>query len=165
MGCVLTENELVEVLQDARNQGQRIVTTNGCFDVLHTGHVRYLQSAKNLGDLLVVLVNSDASVSRLKGPKRPVQNEEDRAEMLAALACVDYVAIFHHDTPVQLLERVRPNIHAKGGDYDAENLPEAPILRGMGAEMVFLPVIEGRSTTSIIQRVLDAYGPTPHATH
>lgn len=165
MGQVLSENQLVETLQELRRAGKQIVTTNGCFDVLHIGHVRYLQAAKKLGDVLVVLVNSDASVSRLKGPKRPVMNEDDRCEMLAALSFVDYVAVFHHDTPVQMLERIRPNIHAKGGDYDASNLPEAPILEGMGCEMAFLPVIEGRSTTSIIQRVLDAYGPTPHAAH
>lgn len=156
---VLETEALVEAIQTHQRQGQRVVTTNGCFDVLHVGHLRYLQAAKQLGDILVVLVNSDASVQALKGPNRPILPQEERAEILAGLDCVDYVGIFHQDTPIDVLERLRPHIHVKGGDYDVKNLPEAPVLEGMGTELVFIPTIEGRSTTNIIQRILTTYQP------
>ncbi len=161
---VLDENTLVEILTALRHQGKRVVTTNGCFDVLHLGHLRYLQAARAQGDVLAVLLNSDASVSRIKGPKRPITPEGERAELLAGLSCVDYVTIFHHDTPVQLLQRIRPNVHVKGGDYTAQTLPEAAILEGMGTEMAFIPMVEGRSTTNIIQRIVESYQPH-NATH
>jgi D-glycero-beta-D-manno-heptose 1-phosphate adenylyltransferase len=133
-----------------------VVTTNGCFDVLHVGHLRYLEAASEVGDVLVVLLNSDDSVRQIKGPRRPIVPEEERAEMLAGLACVDYVAIFHKDTPIELLERIRPNVHVKGDEYSAASLPEATVLEGMGTELAFIPMVPGRSTTNIIQRIVEA---------
>lgn len=153
MSNVLAIEELVEAVQAHQLKGSRIVTTNGCFDVLHVGHFRYLSAAKALGDILVVLVNSDSSVQRLKGPSRPIVPEDERAELVAGLECVDYTCIFPQDTPVEYLERIRPHIHVKGGEYTAESLPEAPILEGMGTELVFIPMVEGRSTTNLIQRI------------
>jgi D-beta-D-heptose 7-phosphate kinase/D-beta-D-heptose 1-phosphate adenosyltransferase len=148
--------ELRRLLEARRAGGERIVSTNGVFDVLHVGHVRYLQAARQLGDLLVVGVNSDACTRRLKGPTRPIVPEAERAEILAALACVDYVTIFDEDTPTALLEIIRPDIHVKGGDYDVETLPETPVVRRYGGEVVTLPFVEGRSTTGIVARILAA---------
>ena len=156
---VLEQDDLIDVLTDLRHEGRRVATTNGCFDVLHVGHLRYLEAAKDVGDILVVLLNSDPSVQRLKGASRPIVPEAERAEMLSGLACVDYVCIFNQDTPVDLLERIRPNTHIKGGDYSAQSLPEAPVLEGMGTEIVFIPLIEGRSTTNLVQRILEVYQP------
>lgn len=156
---ILDRDTLLEVLQEHRQKEQRIVTTNGCFDVLHVGHLRYLQAAKQIGGILVVLLNSDASVRTIKGQSRPVVPEDERAEMLAGLECVDYVAIFHEDTPIRLLELIRPNVHIKGAEYSSETLPEATILEGMGTELVFMPMIPGRSTTNIIQRIVETHQP------
>jgi rfaE bifunctional protein nucleotidyltransferase chain/domain len=136
-----------------RAAGRRIVFTNGCFDILHAGHVRYLQQARDLGDVLVVAINSDASVRRLKGSGRPVNCEADRASVLAALACVDHVAIFTQDTPVQLVARVRPDVYVKGGDYDEASLPEAAVVRSYGGEVRILPLLAGRSTSAILARM------------
>ena len=135
-------------------RGQRLVFTNGCFDLLHVGHVRYLQAARALGDALVVAVNGDASVRALKGPARPVTNEEDRAEVLAALACVDAVTIFHEERVTELVRAIRPQIYAKGGDYTVESLEagERAALEEIGAEICILPLVPGKSTTSILAR-------------
>lgn len=137
---------------DAR--GQRLVFTNGCFDLLHVGHVRYLEAARALGDALVVAVNGDASVRALKGPSRPVNSEEDRAEVLAALACVDAVTIFHEDRVSALLRTIRPHIYAKGGDYTIDSLDpgERAVLEEIGAEVRILPLVPGKSTTSILAK-------------
>jgi rfaE bifunctional protein nucleotidyltransferase chain/domain len=137
-----------------RADGKRVVFTNGVFDILHVGHVRYLQAARALGDALLVGVNSDASVRRLKGPARPVNLEDERAEVIAALACVDGVCVFGEDRPDTLIEAVRPNIHAKGGDYAGPDaLPETPLVRRLGGEVVILPLVPGRSTTRLITRM------------
>jgi D-beta-D-heptose 7-phosphate kinase / D-beta-D-heptose 1-phosphate adenosyltransferase len=145
-------------LGEARERGRRIVFTNGCFDVLHVGHTRYLEEARALGDLLVVGLNSDSSVRGLKGPRRPIVPEADRAETLAALAAVDYVVLFDELTPEALLRRVRPDIHAKGGDYRAEDLKEAPLVRSLGGEVKVMPLVEGHSTTDIVRTILERYG-------
>ena len=135
-------------------RGQRIVFTNGCFDLLHTGHVRYLQAARALGDALVVAVNGDASVRALKGPTRPINSEEDRAEVLAALACVDAVCIFHEERVTGLVGAIRPHVYAKGGDYTVASLDpgERAALEEVGAEIRILPLVPGRSTTAIIEK-------------
>ena len=117
---IFNRNELATVLQQLKSEGNVIVTTNGCFDVLHLGHLRYLQAARQLGDLLVVAINSDASVRELKGENRPLIPEDERAEMLAGLECVDYVVIFPELTPIELLSELKPDIHVKGGDYKLE---------------------------------------------
>ncbi len=153
MGEVLKPAELIDRLASLRGQSA-IVTTNGCFDILHVGHLRYLQACKEPGETLVVLVNSDASVRRLKGPQRPIVNESDRAELIAGLGCVDYVVLFEEDTPEPLLKQIQPNYHAKGAQYTPENLPEMDTLRRIGAAVRFVPMIENRSTTNVIDTIL-----------
>jgi rfaE bifunctional protein nucleotidyltransferase chain/domain len=156
MGQVVRDwAELAALLEARRARGERIVTTNGVFDVLHVGHTRYLQAARALGDLLVVGVNSDACTRRLKGLTRPIVLESERAELLAALSCVDYVTLFDDPTPMALLEALRPHVHAKGGDYDPEQMPETPVVRRGGGEVVILPFEAGHSTSDIVQRILN----------
>jgi len=150
---ILLRERLAHALEDLRRDGKRIVLTNGCYDLLHLGHVRLLQQAKTLGDLLIVAVNSDASVRRLnKGPERPLTPEEARAEVLAALECVDFVTIFDEDTPIETILALRPDVHVKGGDYRAEELPEASAAREVGAEIRILPLVQGFSTTELLRR-------------
>lgn len=131
-----------------------MVFTNGCFDLLHVGHVRYLQAARALGDVLVVALNGDASVRALKGPTRPINSETDRAEVLAALECVDYVTIFHTERITDLAREVRPHIYVKGGDYTVESLDpgEVTALREAGSDIQILPLVPGKSTTAIIEK-------------
>jgi D-beta-D-heptose 7-phosphate kinase / D-beta-D-heptose 1-phosphate adenosyltransferase len=143
----------LELVERVRAAGGTVVATGGCFDLLHAGHVSTLQSARRLGDCLIVLLNSDRSVSVLKGPARPVVSEHDRARLLESLRCVDAVVIFDDATPVPMLERLRPQIFAKGGDYEAEQLPETTAMRRWNGQTVVLPTLEDRSTTSLIQRV------------
>src|SRR5437763_11670845 len=128
--------ELSHRCEKLRSAGNKIVATNGCFDLLHVGHVRYLQAARALGDLLVVGINADTSVRRLKGPARPLVPEAERAELLAALECVDHVVSFEEDTPEALIADVRPHVHVKGGDYRPEDLPEASLVRELGGEVI-----------------------------
>lgn len=135
-----------------KNEGRRVVFTNGCFDLLHSGHVQLLAQARALGDFLVLGLNSDRSVSALKGPARPVNSETDRARILAQLPYVDAVVIFDEDTPVELMQKVRPAIHVKGGDYVKEKLPEYAVMQKLGGEIVILPFRKGYSTTSILAR-------------
>ena len=152
MGQVLNAEQLIERLAPLRGQSA-IVTTNGCFDILHVGHLRYLQACRSMGDVLVVAVNSDRSVRNLKGPHRPIVSEEERAELIAGLGCVDYVVLFDEPTPEALLRKIRPDIHVKGAQYTEENLPEAATLREIGARIEFAPMVEGRSTTNIIEKI------------
>lgn len=135
-----------------RSQGKRIISTNGCFDILHCGHIQYLDQARRLGDVLVVLINSDASVKKLKGEKRPVQNERARSLQVAALEAVDFVVIFKEETPVAILEQLKPSIHVKGGDYVAEDLPERAIVEKNGGEVCVLPLVPGFSTTHLLEQ-------------
>lgn len=153
--------ELAERMDFHRGQRQRLVFTNGCFDILHRGHIAYLNRAKALGDLLVVGVNSDASVRRLKGADRPVNPLEDRMAVLEALSCVDYVVPFGEDTPAGLIDIVRPDVFAKGGDYRRETLSEAPQVEALGGTVQILPLIADRSTTRLITRVRAASAPAP----
>lgn len=150
--AVLTEDELVERVQQARAQGQVVVMTNGCFDILHVGHVRYLEAARRLGDVLVVAVNTDDSVKRLKGPSRPVNATEDRMRMLAALKCVDWVVPFAEDTPARIIERVLPDLLVKGGDYRPDTVVGHDTVTAHGGQVVILDFHEGYSTTRIIER-------------
>ena len=136
-----------------RAGGQRIVFTNGCFDILHTGHVRYLKAARSLGDCLAVGLNSDVSVRRLKGPERPVNVEADRAEVLDALFAVDYVTIFDEPTAAELIARIRPDVYVKGGDYTLDTLPEAKIVQQYGGRVAFVDLVPGRSTTKVIEKL------------
>jgi glycerol-3-phosphate cytidylyltransferase len=148
--------DLLDALERQRAAGRRIVTTNGCFDLLHVGHVRFLSAARALGDLLVVGLNSDASVRRLKGAGRPVVAEADRAAMLAALRPVDHVVVFDDLLPNDTLAALRPAVHCKAGDYRIESLPEAEVVRRYGGEVRILPLAAGQSTSRLIERVLSA---------
>lgn len=144
---------LMAELNRQRGKGARIVSTNGVFDVLHIGHLRYLQAARKCGDLLVVGVNSDAGTRLLKGPSRPFVPEDERAELLAALNCVDYVTLFDDPTPVRLLEKVRPHLHVKGGDYEIERMPETAVVRKYGGEVITVDFVPEHSSTGIIERI------------
>jgi rfaE bifunctional protein nucleotidyltransferase chain/domain/rfaE bifunctional protein kinase chain/domain len=150
---VVVAEALARKVAEHRRHGRRIVFTNGCFDVLHRGHVGYLNQAKRLGDVLVVAVNSDESVRRLKGPDRPVNPEADRVAVLAALSCVDHVVLFDADSPGELLAAVRPDVYVKGGDYRPELIPEAPLVRRLGGEVRVLDYLYDRSTSKIIERI------------
>lgn len=155
---IYPRNQLAEILQGSRAEGKVVVTTNGCFDVLHVGHLRYLQAARALGDLLVVGVNSDASVRVLKGENRPLVSAAERAEMLAGLACVDYVTIFSELNPIALLSQLKPNIHVKGGDYTIDQLPERKVVEANEGKIVLGLNVPGKSTTDIIQIICEKYG-------
>ena len=148
---LLNIEELKEALKIARdkNKNLKIVFTNGCFDILHRGHVEYLQKAKELGDLLILGLNSDSSVKRLKGEGRPINKEEDRAIVLSALECIDYITIFEEDTPLELIKIVKPDILVKGGDYKIENV----IGREYAKETVLIDFVDGYSTTKTIKNI------------
>lgn len=150
--AVLGEDELIERVAAARAQGQVVVMTNGCFDILHVGHVRYLEAARRLGDVLIVAVNTDESVKRLKGPTRPINPTEDRMRMLASLKCVDWVVPFGEDTPERLITRVLPDLLVKGGDYVPEAVAGYEAVRVNGGQVVILDFHAGYSTTRIIER-------------
>jgi D-beta-D-heptose 7-phosphate kinase/D-beta-D-heptose 1-phosphate adenosyltransferase len=160
---VADEAELGGLVERWRATGRRIVFTNGCFDILHRGHVSYLNRAKGLGDVLVVAVNSDESVRRLKGPDRPVNSLADRLEVLAALSCVDNVVAFDEPTPERLIRIVRPEVFVKGGDYARESLPEAPLVEALGGSVRILPYLEDHSTTGLIARLRADAGATIEA--
>jgi D-beta-D-heptose 7-phosphate kinase / D-beta-D-heptose 1-phosphate adenosyltransferase len=140
-------------VEQHRRDGRRVVFTNGCFDILHRGHVTFLNRAKELGDVLVVGVNTDSGVRRLKGPGRPVNALEDRMEVLAALSCIDHLVPFDEDTPTEVIRAVRPDVFVKGGDYTEAELPEAPVVRELGGVVHILPYVDDRSTTGIIDRI------------
>ncbi len=158
--------DLLEKAKEYRHLGLRIVFTNGCFDILHSGHVAFLQQARALGDVLIVGVNSDASVRRLKGETRPINTQADRVAVLAALEAVDHVVLFDEDTPERLVDQLRPDIHVKGSDYSIDGLPEARIVQSYGGQVVILPLVEGKSTTAIVRKIArlsEAHVlPTPH---
>ena len=155
---VPAEENAVAVAERTRSRGGRVVATGGCFDLVHAGHVATLNAARALGDCLIVCLNSDASVRRLKGPDRPLVPEDERAAVLRALRCVDAVAIFDEDTPAEVLSAIRPDVFAKGGDYAAEELPEAAVLSRWGGEVAILPYVEGRSTTRLLEEVAARVG-------
>lgn len=153
MGEVVDQKQLLNIVSELKNQNKTIVTTNGCFDIIHAGHVRYLKHAKELGDVLIVCLNADSSVQRLKGPTRPLNHQDDRAEVMASLEAVNYVVIFEEDTPVNVLAKIKPDIHVKGGDYSEETLPETAVIKEGGGKIQFIPFVEGRSTTNIINKI------------
>ena len=152
---IVDVEQLRAIANEMRDTGRKLVLTNGCFDLLHVGHVRYLQAARGLGDALAVAINGDGSVRALKGEGRPLNSEADRAEVIAALECVDHVIIFAEVRATQLLEKVRPAIYVKGGDYTAEtlNAEERAALERAGAEIRILPFEEGHSTSRLVERV------------
>lgn len=153
MGRVVGWEEAARIREEARRSGRRVVFTNGCFDLLHRGHVDLLAAARAKGDLLVVGLNDDASVRRIKGPDRPWIPEEDRAAILAALSAVDLVVLFGEDTPLELIERLVPDALVKGADYRPEDVVGADVVRRAGGRVEVLPLTEGRSSTAIRQRL------------
>lgn len=154
MGKVVNSvEELVQELEPFKKSSQKIVFTNGCFDLLHVGHVRYLQEAKAQGDILVLGLNSDKSVSELKGPERPIQKQNDRAEILAALACVDYVCIFDESTPIKMIESITPDILVKGGDWKPDQIVGSEHVLRNGGKVKSLLFIDGKSTTRIVEKM------------
>ncbi|MDH4100559.1 MAG: D-glycero-beta-D-manno-heptose 1-phosphate adenylyltransferase [Nitrospirota bacterium] len=157
MGRVLPLEALAATCRDLREQGKRIVFTNGCFDILHVGHTRYLQKARETGDCLVVAVNSDASVRGLKGPTRPIVPQAERAEMLAALGCVDFVTIFDAPTPLETIKALKPHFLVKGGDWSIENIVGGPEVRSWGGDVKNITYIEGSSTSNIIEEILNRH--------
>ena len=146
-------NQMDQQRQKYRREAKNVVFTNGCFDILHAGHVRYLIAAKALGDVLIVGLNSDESVRKLKGEGRPVNPAADRAEVLAGLRAVDHVIVFGEATAEELVRQLKPDIYVKGGDYSLETLPEAQIVGSYGGKTVLIPMVEGRSTTNVIRRL------------
>ena len=148
---------LKNILAGERQKGKTVVFTNGCFDLLHVGHVKYLQSARQLGDLLVLGLNSDASIQRLKGPNRPLIGEEERAHILAALDCIDYVVVFDEDTPLELITALRPDILVKGGDYTPEGVVGKELVESYGGRVELINFVDGKSTTGIVEKILRQY--------
>ncbi|OMI19182.1 bifunctional heptose 7-phosphate kinase/heptose 1-phosphate adenyltransferase [Leptospira weilii serovar Heyan] len=146
--------ENVAIFANRIRENQRIVFTNGCFDLVHRGHITYLSQARELGDFLWIGLNSDSSVKRLKGEQRPVVPEDDRAILLSNLRFVDAVTIFSQDTPLELIRLIKPAIHVKGGDYKAEDLPETSIVREFGGKVEILPFVPGKSTSLLIEKIL-----------
>jgi len=148
---------LVRVVESEKQRGKRIVFTNGCFDLLHVGHVKYLQKARSFGDLLILGLNSDASIRRLKGEKRPLIGEEERAHILAALDCVDYLLVFDEDTPLRVISALRPDVLVKGGDYTLEEVVGRELVESYGGRVELVTFVDGRSTTGIIEKILRSY--------
>lgn len=153
MGQVLRRENVAEFVHNLQKSGKTIVATNGCFDILHVGHVRYLQKTKTFADYSIVLLNSDKSVRSIKGEGRPINNENDRAEILCALSCVDYVVLFDEDSPRNLLDEIKPDVYTKGADYNMETLPEADIMVKNGTKVEFISFVEGKSTTNTIEKM------------
>ena len=151
MGTVVKRENIRQIVKGLQEAGKTVVTTNGCFDILHVGHVRYLQKTKTYADFSIVLLNSDKSVKAIKGEGRPINNEDDRAEILCALACVDYVVFFDESSPRDLLDEIKPDVHTKGADYSVETLPEADVILKNGGRIEFITFVEGKSTTNTIE--------------
>ena len=155
---VISRPALKRAVGALRKSGKRIVFTNGCFDLLHIGHVRYLKRSRALGDVLVVGVNSDRSVRKLKGRGRPLIPEKERAEILKSLSFVDYVTVFDEDTPAELIEEIMPNILVKGSDYGRREIVGADVVKKAGGKVVRIPLVKGRSTKSLIRKIVRSYG-------
>ncbi len=153
MGAVLKLQDLVKKISALR-QGRKIVFTNGCFDILHVGHIRYLQEARALGDHLIVAVNTDSSVRRLKGSTRPVQSETDRSEILAALGCVDFVVLFDNGTPIEEIRALQPDVLVKGGDWPVEKIVGHEVVQARGGLVKSLKFHAGHSTTGILEKII-----------
>lgn len=157
MSAILSLTELQSEREILRQQGRRVVFTNGCFDLLHPGHVRYLQQARTLGDVLIVALNSDRSVRELKGENRPILRQDERAEVMAALACVDYVTIFDEPTPRTVIAALLPDVLVKGGDWGVEAIVGREEVEAAGGQVLSLPFVDGCSTSDVIQRIASRY--------
>ena len=150
--------ELKEKLASLRKAGRRVVFTNGCFDILHAGHVRYLTAARKEGDLLVVGLNSDRSVRRIKGPERPLVDQQQRSEVLAGLACVDFIVVFDEPDPLHVIQTLRPDVLVKGADWPEDRIIGADVVKAVGGRVVRIPMLPEISTSAIIERIVRRYG-------
>ncbi|MAE43365.1 D-glycero-beta-D-manno-heptose 1-phosphate adenylyltransferase [Candidatus Woesearchaeota archaeon] len=150
-------NDLKKIVEKLKQENKKIVTTNGVFDILHIGHIRYLKEAKKLGDILIVGINSDFSVKNIKEPQRPLNNQDDRAEAMASLEVVDFVVIFNEPNPITFLQVMKPSIHVKGGDYKIDKIIEKDTVEKNNGKIILIPEIKGYSTTKFINNILDIY--------
>ncbi|MBK9249440.1 MAG: D-glycero-beta-D-manno-heptose 1-phosphate adenylyltransferase [Ignavibacteria bacterium] len=150
---VISRRLLSDICSHLRKQGKKIIFTNGCFDILHVGHVSYLEEASKLGNVLIVGINSDDSVRRLKGPTRPINTEADRCAVISALKSVDFTVVFDEDTPLELIQELTPHVITKGGDYTVNTIVGAEYILSNGGEVVIIPLVDGKSTSSIIRKV------------
>ena len=150
---LVTQSEIIKIVRDGQAEGKTFVVTNGCFDILHVGHVRYLKRTKEKADYSIVMLNSDISVKAIKGENRPINNEQDRAEILSSLSCVDYVVLFDEKSPAKLLDEIKPDIYTKGADYTIETLPERDIVLKNNIKVEFIDFVEGKSTTNVIKKI------------
>jgi D-beta-D-heptose 7-phosphate kinase/D-beta-D-heptose 1-phosphate adenosyltransferase len=157
MHKILDRKILKDKLEALRKKGKKIAFTNGCFDILHVGHVRYLKEAKKTADILVLALNSDASVQAIKGIKRPLVSGEERAEVLAALECIDFVTIFHELTPLELICYLKPDILIKGGDWPEDKVVGRHEIKKWGGHVTIIPEVAGKSTTNIVDKIISAY--------
>jgi rfaE bifunctional protein nucleotidyltransferase chain/domain len=157
MNKILDRKTLKEILDTVRNEGKKIAFTNGCFDILHVGHVRYLREAKKTADILVLALNSDSSVRSIKGEKRPLVGEEERAEILAALEFIDFVTIFQELTPLELISYLKPDILIKGGDWQEDKVVGRDEVKKWGGRVILIPEVEGKSTTNIVEKIKNVY--------
>ena len=153
MGKVVSQDEIINIVREGQKNGKTFVVTNGCFDILHVGHARYLKKTKEFADYSIVLLNSDKSVKEIKGENRPVNCEDDRAEMLTSLSSVDYVVIFEERSPAELLEKIKPDVYTKGADYTLETLPEREVVVRNNIKVEFIEFVQGKSTTNVINRI------------
>jgi D-beta-D-heptose 7-phosphate kinase/D-beta-D-heptose 1-phosphate adenosyltransferase len=151
------KEDLRRIIEDLKAKGRRIVFTNGCFDLLHIGHIRYLEDAKSLGDILVAGVNSDQSIRGLKGNNRPILPQEERTEILSSLGCVDYITVFDEADPLELISFLQPHILVKGGDWAKETIVGREVVERSGGKVVILPFVEGASTSNLIETILKRY--------
>ncbi len=154
---IFDRKKLVSAVKKLKKSGKKVVFTNGCYDLLHVGHVRFLKAARKLGGALVLALNSDASVRRIKGPKRPVTPENERAEVMSALSCVDLITLFHEDDPFNIIKDVVPDVLVKGGDWSLDKIIGADIVKAAGGKVKNVPYIKGKSTTNIIANVIKYY--------
>lgn len=157
-GKIKKISELTKILDGEKKKGKRVVFSNGCFDLIHVGHIHYLSKAKQKGDILVVALNSDRSVKRLKGVERPLINERDRLEIVASFGFVDYVVLFDEDTPYRVIAQIKPHFLVKGGDYKPDEIVGKEFVEGSGGEVITIPPTSGRSTTDLINRIIARHG-------
>jgi len=150
---ILSRENISKISTELKKQGKTIVFTNGCFDIIHLGHIYYLSEAKKLGDYLIIGLNTDSSVKKLKGPERPINSEQDRAMVLDALKSVDFVVLFDEDTPLELIREISPNILVKGGDYKADEIVGADFMKQHNGKVMIIPYLQGKSTTKIIEKI------------
>lgn len=150
---ILSLSDMARKINELKSEGKKVVSTSGCFDIVHAGHVTYLEEAKTKGDVLIVLLNSDSSVRRLKGDNRPIVNEEERATVIAGLGCVDYVCLFDESTPCEMISKLQPDIFIKGGDYKGKHIPEMDVMSLYGGKVEYVSMIDGCSSTNIIEKI------------